>query len=131
MTFQTFCVMLSPTGWVTNLKCQHKVMYSIVIRKFFIGAQENLSNFTKWHHLTHEIFRILSVFSRFLWIITFIFSGSHEKLSLVSLEITSFVYSPWKVLKRWLKAKLTKNQSFVILYSLGVILVQGFFPLKI
>ena len=40
---------------------------------------------------------------------TFIFSGSHEKLSLVLLQITSFISSSWKMYKRWLKAKLTKN----------------------
>ena len=34
--------------------------------------------FAKWH-LTHEIFRILPLFSQFYWNLTFIFSGSHEK----------------------------------------------------
>ena len=36
------------------------------------------SNFTKWH-ATHEIFRILPVFSQFLWNLTFLFWGLHEK----------------------------------------------------
>ena len=58
-----------------------------------------MSNFTKWH-LLHEIFRILPLFSQFLRNLTFIFSGSHAKLSLVLLPITNYIYSPWKVLKR-------------------------------
>ena len=37
-----------------------------------------MSNFTKLH-LTHEIFRILPVFSQFLWNLAFIFSDAHEK----------------------------------------------------
>ena len=36
-----------------------------------------MSNFTKWH-FTHEIFRILPVFSKFLWNLTFTFSDSHN-----------------------------------------------------
>ena len=31
---------------------------------------------------------------------TFIFSGSHQKFSLVLLQITNYIYSPWKMLKR-------------------------------
>ena len=57
------------------------------------------SNFTKWKN---EILRmtILPVFSQFLWNLKYIFSGSHKKLSLVLLQITNYVYSPWKVWKR-------------------------------
>ena len=53
------------------------------------------SRFTKWH-LTHEIFRILPVFSQFLWTLTFISSGFLEKFSMVLLQITNDIYSPWK-----------------------------------
>ena len=53
-------------------------------------------NFTKLH-LVQEIFRILPVFSQFLWNLTFIFSASHEKVSLVLLQITNYIYSPWKM----------------------------------
>ena len=57
------------------------------------------SNFTKWKN---EILRmtILPVFSQFLWNLIYIFSGSHKKLSLVLLQITNYMYSPWKVWKR-------------------------------
>ena len=44
-----------------------------------------MSNFTKLH-LTHEIFRILPVFSLFLWNLTFLFSDSDGKFSLVLLQ---------------------------------------------
>ena len=37
-----------------------------------------MSTFTK-RHLTHEIFRILPLFSLFLWTLIFIFSGPHQK----------------------------------------------------
>ena len=37
---------------------------------------------------------ILPVFSRFLGNLKFIFSGSREKLSLVLLQITNYIYSP-------------------------------------
>ena len=35
-----------------------------------------------------------------LWYLTFIFSGSHMKFSLVLLQITNFIFSPWKILNR-------------------------------
>ena len=57
-----------------------------------------MSNFTKWH-LTREIFRILLVFSQFFWNLTFIFSGPYKKFSLVVLQITNYIYSPWKNVK--------------------------------
>ena len=47
-----------------------------------------MSNFTKLH-LTHEIFKILPVFSQLLRNLMFIFSDSHEKFSLVFLQITN------------------------------------------
>ena len=49
-----------------------------------------MSNFTKLH-LTHEIFRILPVFSQFVWNLTFISSGSRKKVSLVLLQMTNIV----------------------------------------
>ena len=50
-------------------------------------------NVTKLH-LTQEIFRILPVFSQFLQNLTFIFSVSHEKFSLVLLQMTNYIFSP-------------------------------------
>ena len=44
-----------------------------------------MSNFTK-SHLTHKIFIILPVFSLFLWNLTFLFSVSDRKFSLVLLQ---------------------------------------------
>ena len=59
-----------------------------------------MSNFTKWH-LTHEIVRILpAAFSRFLWNLTFIFSGSHKKFSLVLLQITISTSTALKNVKK-------------------------------
>ena len=58
-----------------------------------------MSNFTKWH-LTHEIVRILTAFSRFLWNLTFIFSGSHNKFSLVLLQITISTSTALKNVKK-------------------------------
>ena len=43
-----------------------------------------------WYH-THETCWILRVFSQFLCNLTFIFSGFHEKLSLVLLQITNYI----------------------------------------
>ena len=53
-----------------------------------MGALENESQISQKLHLTHEIFRRLPEFSQFLRNLTFIFSGSHEKLSLVLLQMT-------------------------------------------
>ena len=68
-----------------------------------------MSTFTK-RHLTHEIFRILPVFSQFLWTLTFIFSGPHQKLSLVLLQKTNYIYSPIE------KCKKKKNAMLFILF---------------
>ena len=49
---------------------------------------------------------ILRVFSQFLWNLKFIFSGSRKKLSLVLLQISYYIYSPLKNVKKnivWLK----------------------------
>ena len=32
--------------------------------------------------------------------LTFIFSCSHKKFSLVLLQMTNYIFSPWKILKR-------------------------------
>ena len=53
-----------------------------------------MSNFTKLH-LSLEIFKNLPVFSQFLWNLTLIFSDSHEKFSLVLLQMTNYIFSPW------------------------------------
>ena len=43
---------------------------------------------------------VLPVLSQFLWNSKFIFLGFHEKLPLVLLQITNYIYSPWNVWKR-------------------------------
>ena len=58
-----------------------------------------MSHFTELN-LTHEIFRILPMFSQFLLNLTFIFSDSHEKFSLVLLQMTNYIFSPCKMQKR-------------------------------
>ena len=45
----------------------------------------------------HEI---AFVFAQFLWSLKSIFSGSDKKLSLVFLQITNYIYSPWKKVKK-------------------------------
>ena len=50
-----------------------------------------------------------------MWNLTFIFLDSHKKFSLVLLQVTNYIYSPWKCKKN------------VILF----ILVPGFCPLRI
>ena len=34
-----------------------------------------------------------------LWNLTFIFSGSHKNFSLMLLQITNYIHSPWKIVK--------------------------------
>ena len=68
-------------------------------------------------HLLHEIFRILPVFSQFLWNLMFIISDYYDKFSLVLLQITNYIFSPWKM----------KKECNI----LEIILVQGFCPLNI
>ena len=58
-----------------------------------------MSHFTELN-LTHEIFRILPMFSQFLLNLTFIFSDSHEKFSLVLIQMTNYIFSPCKMQKR-------------------------------
>ena len=53
-----------------------------------------------------------------LWNLMVIFLGSHKKFSLVLLQMTTYIFSPWKILKR-------------MKYALNIIVVQGFCPLKI
>ena len=59
--------------------------------------------------LTHAIFRILRVFSQFLWNLTFIFWDSHEKFSLVLLQMTQLHLKPLKDVKK-------KNAMFFKLF---------------
>ena len=62
------------------------VICNLTPKKFSYGSLRKwMSNFTKLHLVTHAIFRILTVFSQFLWNLTFIFSDSHEKCSLLLL----------------------------------------------
>ena len=69
----------------------------ITPKKITYGSpRKRMSNFTKLH-LLREIFRILSVFSQLLWKLTFIISDSHDKFSLVLLQITNYIFSPWKM----------------------------------
>ena len=56
-------------------------------------------NFTKLH-LTHELFRILTVFSQFLWNLTIILSDFHEECSLVLMQKTNYIFSIWKTKKK-------------------------------
>ena len=55
-----------------------------------------MSNFTKLH-LSHEIYRYKPVFSQFLWNLTFIFSDSLEKFSLM---MTNNIFRPKKKVKK-------------------------------
>ena len=64
-------------------------------------------------HLTHDIFRILPVFSQFLWNLTFIFSDSIEKFSLVLLQKTHYIFRPWKCIKECIFFKLFWYKVFV------------------
>ena len=48
----------------------------------------------------HEI---ALVFVQFLWSLKSIFSGSNKKLSLVFLQVTNYIYSPWKKVKKNVK----------------------------
>ena len=65
--------------------------------KVLIGAWEN--KLQKLQISQNEILHmtIFPVFSQILWKLKFIFLGSHKKLSLVLLQITNYIYSPWKV----------------------------------
>ena len=75
-----------------NKRCN--ISSVITPKKISYGSPRKwMSNFTKLH-LTHEIFRILPVFSQFLWNLTFIFSDSHEKFSLVLLQMTIYIFRP-------------------------------------
>ena len=47
---------------------------------------ENTSKFWKFH-----------VQDVILWNLTFFFSGSHEKFSLVLLQMTNYIFSLWKM----------------------------------
>ena len=62
----------------------------ITPKKISYGSPRKKSNFKKWH-LTHEIFKILPMFSELLWNLTFIFLCSQEKQSLVLLQITNYI----------------------------------------
>ena len=74
-------------------KKDQKLKHTIVPWQTSNYIETKASNLTKWN-LTHGIF---TVFYQFLWYLKFIFSGSHEKLSLVLLQKTNYTYSPWKV----------------------------------
>ena len=74
-----------------------------------------MSNFTKNCENTGKI----------LWNLASIFSGSHKKFSLVLLQMTNYIFSPWKMYKRmqyalnysgtrflpWPKIKITQFPS--------------------
>ena len=56
---------------------------------------------TSQNDILHMKFSELYLFfSQFLWNLTFIFSGYHEKFSLVLLQMTNYIYSTWKMQKR-------------------------------
>ena len=75
-----------------------------------------ISNFTKLH-LTQEIFRILPVFSQFLWNSTFRFLGPMRNFL--------WCYYRWQITSLALE-KCEKEGNIV-----WIILLQGFCPLKI
>ena len=86
-------------------------------RKFLMGAQQNECQISQNDILPMKFSDgILPMFSQFLRNWTFIFSDSQSKFSLVLLQMTNYICSPSKMLKR-------------MQYSL-IILVQGFCPLK-
>ena len=70
----------------------------VILKISFECPRKWVSNFTKLH-LTHEIFRILPVFSQLLWNLAFIFSGSRKKRSFVLLQMTNYMFIPWKMEK--------------------------------
>ena len=41
-----------------------------------------------------------------MWNLKFVFTGSHKKFSLMLLQITNYIYSPWKIRKRMQYLKL-------------------------
>ena len=59
-----------------------------VILMFSRGSQNDIL------HMKFSEFYLF--FPQFLWTLTFIFSGSLEKFSMVLLQITNDIYSPWK-----------------------------------
>ena len=58
-----------------------------------MGAQENKCQISQ-EQAKFWKFRVQYVI---LWSLTLIFSGSHKKFSLVFLQITDYIYSPWKM----------------------------------
>ena len=65
-----------------------------------MGARENKCQISQNDMLHMKSLRILPVFSQFLWNLTFIFSDSREKFSLVLLQMTNYIFSPWKMKKK-------------------------------
>ena len=61
-----------------------------------MGAEENECQISQ-NYTLHKIFRILPVFSQFLWNLTFIFLDFHEKFPLVLLQTTNYIFSRWKM----------------------------------
>ena len=54
------------------------------------------------------------MFAQFLWSLKSIFSGSDKKLSLAFLQITNYIYSPWKKVKKNVKwLNLFWNKIFI------------------
>ena len=96
-------------------------MYKVIWRnskeQVLMGAREN--KLEKLQISLKEVLcmTVLPVLSQFLWNLKFMFLGFHEKLPLVLLQITNYIYSPWNGWKR-------------MRYGLKY-LVQGFCPLKI
>ena len=91
-----------------------------------------MSNFTKLH-LSHEIYRYLPVFSQFLWNLTFIFSDSLEKFSLMMTIITSLGLKKCKknaIFFKLLWYKVFVHWGLKLLNFLGNSLLISFFLKK-
>ena len=63
-----------------------------------MGAREEECQISQ-NYILHIKFLIIfsCMFSQFLWNLTFIFLDSHEKFSLLLLQITTYIFSPWKM----------------------------------
>ena len=85
---------------IKKINVQSYKTYHNSKEQVLMGAREN--KLEKLQISLNEILcmMILPVFPQFLWNLKFIFSGFHEKLPLVLLKITNYIYSPWKVWKR-------------------------------
>ena len=62
-----------------------------------MGGPENKCQISQNDILNMKFLEFYPLFLQFLWNLTFIFSDSHEKFSLVLLQMTNYIFSPWKM----------------------------------